>query len=332
MLVSFYRDPETEKSKVKIIKFADRIFVSEEGDLDCHREIYFKLEEGELRKFYLLTNEKALTDLEDFTDSFLDEEYSPNLRSSGEYKLINKENRLFAMDFIDEIYALPIKSIQSSKVKKCENVEIIFEHPVKGPIVFALRFSFRISGKCERLPEEKYHLKLSYFEGRDCRDACDLLDVPRREIKVVTILEMPSKKGGFDVLVHLPKGAKQPEASEKYHKSRSKLDKSGASTDQRYQFIWHFREFYDDQVGKEIGANGGHNLTIEYSLVSTAERMAILEENLLKENNDLKKELEYLKTDNVGLHKKVRTGSVLQIVGLVLGVIAIIIAIITFTK
>ena len=93
MLVAFYRDTESRDAKVKIIKFADRVWINEEGDLECLREIYFELLEGTLRRLQILTPFEKISVPEDLTETFIDKQNILNKKDFGDYKLKDKEKK-----------------------------------------------------------------------------------------------------------------------------------------------------------------------------------------------------------------------------------------------
>ena len=316
MLVSFYKDFESEKASVSVIKFADRIWVNEEGDIECHREIYFELKDGNLKKCLILTPFKNILELEDITKTLLDENYVLNKKSSGEYKLIDKANRFFAMDYIENIYAVPIKIIQSVNIGTCSYIEISFDHEIKIAQKCAFRFKFRINSMAEKLGEDSFHLKLSYFDGRSCKNECTALNIHKREIKAATILDT-NRSGGFDILIHLPAGAKPTDTSEYCHKGESPVSPSGLEDKKRVQCIWHMRELYNDEVGREIGVNNGHPFFVTYSMRSLTERV-----------DELRKEIENIKQGNQHLRKDLKKTARGQYIGTILAIIAIIFTII----
>jgi len=327
MLVAFFKE---EKCNVKVIKFCDRIWIDEEGNIECHREIYLDLIEGSLRKIFMLTNFRHILELEDITDTFLNENYPANNKSSGVYKLINHQKRIFSIDFIDSIYALQIKSksILSSQINDCSYIEAIFDNEINAPIKCALRFKFKINSITEKLEEENYLIELPYFDDRECQHECAALRIFDREIKAIMILDMKTKSGGFDVLVHLPYEAKNIEPSERFHKTHSKLEPTGKEGANKPEVVWHIREFFDDEVGREIGMGNGIKLSIKYSKVSIVERVATFRNEFIKENELLKEEIEKIKSVNQALEKRIRLGGKLQKLSILLAFIAMALAII----
>ncbi len=317
MLVAFFKE---EKCNVKVIKFCDRIWVDEEGNIECHREIYLDLIEGSLRKIFTLTNFRHILELEDMTNTLLDENYPVNKRSSGEYKLMNHNGRFFSIDFIDNIYAISIKSIQSVQIKDCSYIEALFNE-IKAPAKCALRFKFKINSLAEKLAEESHLIELRYFDNRECLEECSVLNLQEREVKAITILDMKTKSGGFDVIVHLPQEAKNIEPSEFCHKTYNKLEPIGTEGEKKPEVLWHFREFFRDEVGKEIGMGAGINISVKYSLISVIERVMTFRNEFIKEEKLLKGEIEKIK-------RKIRTGGTLQKLSIVIALIAIALAII----
>ena len=330
MLVAFYKDTESKQSEVKIIKFSDRIWINEEGDIECNREIYLSLLQGDLRKIFMLTLFQNIIDLEDLTETFLKEDYPENNVHSGKYKLIDGDKGLFSLDHLDKIYAVKIKTLQSSAIRNCCYIEVIFDQESTTPTSAAIRLKFRINSLVEKLTEDNYGITLSYFENRECEHECNVLDVPGKEIKAVTILDMDKKSGGFDVLVHLPYGARKVSSTEHAHISRSALAPQGNEGESRTQCIWHLREFFDNEVGKEVGINigSGVKFDIEYNIKSMVERMTTMKHELMVDHSALKKEVETLKDASRILRRKSLIGSILQTVGIGLAIIAIILTII----
>jgi len=330
MLVAFYKDFGAEQTVVKVIKFGDRIWVNEDGDIECHREIFLDLSEGNLRKIFMLTSFRHIVEPEDMTDTFLKEDYSVNKKSSGEYKLVNVAKKLFSVDYIDNIYAVPIRSFQTSLIGDCSYLEVIFNQEIQAPIKFAMRLKFKVNSLAEKLEEDNYLLKLNYFHSRACENECNALNVYEREIKAKTILDMKTRSGGFDILIHLPYGAKNIDPSEKCHRTQNTLDAGGKEGPYRHECIWHMREFHDNEVGKEIGTNSGsgYEFRIIYNMISFTERMSEFRKELMEENKLLKEDIGNLRSNNETLHEKVRKGEKLQIISIIVALIAIILAII----
>ncbi len=328
MLVAFYKETESPLSKVNVFKFNDRIWVNDTGDIECYREIYLNLTEGSLRKLFLLLNFRNILDLKDLTNTYLDEDYSFNKFHSGEYKLIDSDARIFTIDYIDNIHVLKIKTIQAAQIRTCSYIEIIFDKEIQAPINFAVRFTFRINSMAEKLKEDNFIINFLYFDDRSYKNECDALSIVKKEIKAITILDLKNKSGGFDIVVHLPFGAKAINTSEYCHTSYSKLGPKGKEGDNRSQCIWHFREFYNNEVNKEIGVINGEKLSIEYSMVTVSERMAKFKDEILEENEILKTAIDRLQKANKRLQSRIRRGQIMQIISLVVAFAAIIISII----
>jgi len=280
MLVAFCKDHNDKDVEVKVIKFADRIWANEAGGIECHREIYLDLKGDSLRQIFMLTMFRHILELQDLTDTFLDENYPPNLRSSGKYELTNARERLFSTDFLKDIIAIQIKSIQYQTIGECSLIQIIFEDPIEGPAKFALRFKFKVKSVVEDLEEGRRVLELSYFQSRHCEQECNNLDVLGREIKAVTILD-EEKSGGFDILIHLPLGVTNVTTSEHGNITHDKLEPNGRyGEEKRYQCIWHMRQFFGDEIGKEIGLGIGQTPYVEYNVESAWDRVEDLKEAL----------------------------------------------------
>jgi hypothetical protein len=320
MLVAFFKE---EKCDVKVIKFADRIWVDEEGNIECHREIYLDLTQGTLRKLFMLSNFRHILEIEDITDTFLDENYLPNTRSTGEYKLVNQQMRRFSIDFIDNLYALPIKFIQSSQIEDCSYIGVTFHNEITGPVKAALRFKFKVNSLMEKLEDESHLIELNYFENRDCLPECKMLNVLEREIKAITLLDATTRSGGLDVLVILPFAAKNIEASEHAHKIFSKLEPIGRYGENKTEVIWHMREFFNNEVRKEIGMANGMRLSIKYSMTSVEERVKTFRNEFIKEYEHLKEEIENIKSANQDLKKRIHLGGILQRLSIVIALIAL---------
>jgi len=316
MLISFYKDFESGEAVAKITKFADRIWINEEGDIECHRETYFDLTQGSFKKIFILTPFKNILELEDMTNTLLDENYILNKRSSGEYKLVDKVNRIFTTDYIENIYAVPIRLIQSVNIGACSYIDITFDHEIVSPKKCAFRFKFRINSSAEKLGKDNYNLNLSYFNGRSCRAECSALDISRRELKAVSILDK-NRSGGFDILIHLPIGAKATEVNEFCHKGESLVSPSGKEEEKRVQCIWHMREFYENEVNREIGMNNGHNFSVTYTMKSVIERV-----------DDLRNEIDKLKENDQNLRKELKKTRKSLNISTILAIIALLIAVI----
>jgi hypothetical protein len=338
MLVAFYKESESQKANVRVIKFGDRIWVDEEGNIECIREIYFDFKEGELRKIFMLTNIKNLIGLTDITDTFLIEDNLFNKVNSGKYELIDREKRIFGNDFLPNVIAMKLKTLQHSPIGECTYIEAIFDKKLDEPTNFAIRYKFKVNSISDQLGDDNYAFSLEYFRGRTCENECNALNVVRKEIKAITILNMDTKSGGFDILVHLPFGAEILDTSEFCHRTRSKLTTMGTEGESREQCIWHLREKYDNEEGKEIGLNSGNEFHVKYSMLSVKNRVEMFKNEMLEENTKLKAELgelkkttsslkndtEAMKDGDKKIQRKVSIGGKIQIICLILAIIAII--------
>jgi hypothetical protein len=275
MLVAFMKE-HLSKANIKVIKFSDRIWIDNDTEnIEVHREVYFEINNDNVQTFSMVVPVKKILKIEDITEQFLDENCSFNDRSTGEYKLIDKDKRLFSTDNIKDIHALDIQTVQNTPQSNCNLIDVMIKRPIQGPKNCAFKIKIKVPSDnlIETSKEDLSYslLSLFYFQGRACRNTCRILDVTNREIEAMTILDLELRKGGFDVIVHLPFDVEEATADKtkiSYEDISPEGNKVGKS---RLTHVWHFREFFPDSPITNLKSNNGiiPPLVIKYNKVPT---------------------------------------------------------------
>lgn len=223
MLIGFFKRPE--KCNCCIVKYVDRVWLSEIGDADVLRTFIVKVNENSLSpltEVRILIPHKYIKNIKIANETcFLPaSEYyfnSPHMTSIQEYKIVQKPSSVIRSDNFGIINHDGIENIKifasldnysSYQVGDCTVIRLQFPFGLEKGESTEIRLTFQIISLFTRTSSDEnpvYFVPFSYFSPRYINEV-DQLD-KKLEIGVKpTLGEDKSERriGGFDTIVYLP--------------------------------------------------------------------------------------------------------------------------------
>ncbi len=262
MLIGFFKKPV--ECICYVVKFLDRIWLSESGDVDFLRTFIVEVDKNSpksLKEVRILIPCKRLEDPEcvNKTFSLPGKKYyfnSPEVFSTGEYKIIQEETNCNRFDSYGIINQDGIKNIKvftsidysNYQVGDCSVIRLQLPEGLEKGQSTEMRVRFRITSVLNRITGgvfPNYNVEFPYF-SRKYANEIDQLDT-NMEIKVKPVLGLSSAsfKGGFDVFVYLPSGFDGVSGFDDFFKKKPDFytidGKKGHK--KREKYLWRLREF-----------------------------------------------------------------------------------------
>jgi len=215
MLVAFIKSHDDKDCQCEIVKFVDRLWIDKTGTLICVRTliVYVAPESICLNKIRMITPFRDVIDLDDISYTCWQDNYIFNTKgySSGGYQIkqcaVDKEYAIINYDNFENVYAYTtnrIKSFETSKSPMCRIISIDFkENPVLPDTYRVIRITFKITSVLDEIFPKVYSLKVDYFNQLLISEH-EILDMKTLEIPARKLIDERTKKGGFDVILHLP--------------------------------------------------------------------------------------------------------------------------------
>jgi len=283
VLIGFFKKPE--ECECYIIKYVDRIWLSEIGDAEVLRTFIVKVNENSpkpLREVRLLLPFKRVENLEDVTKNcFLSpSKYyfnSPEICSTREYKIVHEVTQPDRFDSYGTINHDGIKnikvfpSIDYSSYKEGNYSVIRLQLPpeegLKKGECTEIRLKFQISSLLDKITTglfPVYLIELSYFSTR----YINKINQPNKnlEIKVKPVLGLAESqfKGGFDIFLYLPPGFEKVTGFNPFKEKYDVFNIAGKKTsEKRVKFLWRLRELLKQ---KELPENSLSGVGLDISI------------------------------------------------------------------
>ena len=276
MLIGFFKKPA--ECECYIVKYIDRIWLSETGDAEVLRTFIVKVDENSpkpLKEVRLSLPFKRVENLEDVNKNcFLSpsECYfnSPETCSTREYKIVREVTQPDRFDNYGIINHDGIKNIKvfssidysSYKVGDCSLIRLRL-HPKEGlkkGESTEIRLKFQISSFFDKITTglfPSYSIELSYFSSRYINEI-EQLD-KNLEIKVKPVLGLAENqfKGGFDIFLYFPPGFERVTGFNSFKEKYDVYNIAGKKTsEKRIRLLWRLREFLKQKNLPEDSLSG----------------------------------------------------------------------------
>lgn len=285
MLVGFFKKPE--KCTCCIIKYVDRIWLSEIGDAEVLRTFVVKVDENSpspLTEVRILLPFKFIKNIKIVNETcFLPaSEYifnSPEISTKQEYKIVQKPPSLIRSDSFGIINHDGIENIKvftsfdnysSYQMGDCTVIRLQFPCDLEKGESTEIRLTFQITSLFTRMTSDEYPIyfvQFTYFSPRYINEV-DQLD-KKLEIKVRPTLgqdESERRIGGFDTIVYLPPESEEASDFHPYKKKPDPYNIHGKITpNERIKLIFRLRSFLKEKglaedkltgVGEDVAISG----------------------------------------------------------------------------
>lgn len=301
MLIGFFKKPE--ECECYIIKYIDRIWLSETGDAEILRTFVVKVDENSpkpLKEVRLLIPHKRIENVENVTEScFFSPSKcyfnSPEIYTTREYKIVREVTQPDRFDSYGKINHDGIQnikvfsSIDYSSYKEGDCSVIRLQIPPKEGLkkgeCTEIRVKFQISSFFDKITTglfPSYLIELSYFSSRYINEI-NKLD-KNSEIKVKPVLGLAESqfKGGFDIFLYLPPGFDKVTGFDPFKGKYDFFNIAGKKTsEKRVKLLWRLREFLKQRklpeesllgIGLDIFISG--TLTKKYDMEEVVDKMS----------------------------------------------------------
>ena len=301
MLIGFFKKPA--ECECYIIKYVDRIWLSEIGDAEVLRTFIVKVNENSpkpLREIRLLLPFKRVENLENVTENcFLSpSKYyfnSPEICSTRKYKIVHEVTQPARFDSYGKINHDGIQNIKvfssidysSYKEGDCSVIRLQLppEEGLKKGECTEIRVKFQISSFFDKITTGLlpiYLTELSYFSSRYTNEI-NKLD-KNSEIKVKPVLGLAESqfKGGFDIFLYFPLEFYKINGFNPFKEKYDFFSISGKKTsEKRVKLLWRLREFLKQRnlpeeslsgIGLDISISG--TLTKKYDVEEIVDKMS----------------------------------------------------------
>ena len=255
MLICFLAEKGIE---CKIVKYADRIFLEDDGSAEVMRLFIVELPQkgsSSLNKIRFLIPRLA-NNIENLSRFSGDPTYPFNEEGSAtnEIRVIN-EHRIIYDGFDCRIGHQ--HTIESHSYEDTTRVDIdLRDDPIPPGSREMFRFKFNISGLIKKLPSKNV-FEFTYFcPDKSKKDAFPTLSHDHTILPVIPIYNSQTLQGGFDILVYAPPAQEISSVLGKYtHVDTVFRSKGERLSRKRSGILWHLREFiqspYEDIVWRE---------------------------------------------------------------------------------
>lgn len=205
MLICFLKGDTEENAKCEIVKFWDRIWLREDGDLEVLREVNFKVEEDSpcsISEIGLLIPSTDVEEIENRTSTAFDHD---NIFNGVKAKLLKYKIHQEAKT-VDNDGLMGVKpraeEITKMGIGDTTLLNVSLSEPINLGEIGMIRLFFRLPSRLNMTSAGVGSLKLEYFFGSKFPREVPLLK--RREIPAYPIFDLDKKLGGFDIHLYLP--------------------------------------------------------------------------------------------------------------------------------
>lgn len=301
MLTGFFTKPA--ECECCIIKYVDRIWLSEIGDAEVLRTFIVKVDENSpkpLKEVRLLLPFKNVKNLENVTaDCFLPPSKcyfnSPEIYSTREYKIVHKVDQhapfdnygIINYDGIKNIKVFPSIDYSSYQVDGYSLIRLQLppKEGLKKGECTEIRLKFQISSLFNKITTglfPYYSIELSYFSTPPINVLKQLSKTPEIKVKPVLGLVDSQFKGGFDIFLYLPPEFEKVSGFNSFKEKYDVFNISGKKTsEKRIKLLWRLRELLrrkglpEDRlsgIGLDISISG--TLTKKYDAEEVVDKMS----------------------------------------------------------
>ena len=298
MLIGFFKKPE--ECECYIIKYVDRIWLSEIGDAEVLRTFIVKVNENSpkpLREVRLLLPFKRVENLENVTENcFLSpSKYyfnSPEICSTREYKIVHEVIQparfdsygIIDHDGIQNIKVFPSIDYSSYKEGDCSVIRLQLppKEGLKKGECTEIRVKFQISSFFDKITTglfPNYLVELSYFSSRYINEINQLNRNCEIKVKPVLGLAESQFKGGFDIFLYFPPGFDKVTGFNSFKEKYDFFNIAGEKTsEKRVKLLWRLREFLKQKKLPEDGLSGiGLDMFISGTLIKKYNAVEIID-------------------------------------------------------
>lgn len=333
MLTGFFKEHQDSTCECKVVKFADRVFVDDEGDATFVRMLVIRVESESpsgARGFKMLMPIREPLNLKDISATFFDTDYRFNNRGRNGAHVVTrqlepivgatenpsaKEGRV-SLDGLDDLVAFYGSSISNLEVASHSLVRFCFPRPIVPGESVAVRLTFAVGSLAENtdVSGKSLRLQLPYY---DARDHAALAELGGAETTIPAVITLGAPKGGFDIFVAVPSHQEVNRLAPRNYEQMETM--SDGEWGEVRSFAWRARNVLPE-LGEMVLGQG---FTVECDgirppdttaddVVEVKARVKSVEENLLDASRTLSE-----------LSGKLRTGTYLSIAALVVGIVAL---------
>lgn len=286
----FFKKPR--ECECYVIKYVDRIWLSEIGDADVLRTFIVKVNENSpkpLKEIRILLPFKDIENLESVNETcFLPpSQYyfnSSEVASTREYQVIQQVNQsdrfdrfgIINHDGIQNVKVFPLIDYSLYQIGNCLVIRLQFpqKEGLKKGECTEVRLRFQVTSLFNKITTgffPNYSIELPYFPPQYVNEI-DQLDIDKKlEIKVKPILGLAESqfKGGFDIFLYFPPGFEKVTGFNPFKEKYDSFNIEGKRTsEKKLKLLWRLREFLRQRGSPEDSLTGiGQNILISGTLI-----------------------------------------------------------------
>ena len=286
MLIGFFKKPA--ECECYIVKYVDRIWLSENGDGQILRTVIVKVDTNStasLNEIRMLLPYKKIIGLDDVCDTCFSspaKNYfnSPEIYTTQDYKIIqepSKPSQLKTFGVIRDDVGENVKvfcrgNLSYFDIADCSVIRYQFPCPVENGNSAEIRIKFQINSLFDRVTSgltPNYSVDLPYFSADHSHEIQEIDPDKKLQIQVKPILglEQSNFVGGFDIFLYFPPDFEEISGFEKCFKKKydtHNIDGKDDSTN-RYRCLWRLRDLLKKKgvpenklvsIGEDIVASG----------------------------------------------------------------------------
>lgn len=248
MLICFLKGDTEANANCEIVKFWDRIWLREGGDLEVLREVNFKVEEDSpcsISEIGLLIPSTDVGEIENRTSTAFDHD---NIFNSLKAKILKYKIHL-------EDKTVDNDGLIAVKPRAEENTEMVvgdttllnvsLSEPINHGEIGMIRLFFRLPSRLIMTSAGVGSVTLEYFFGSKFPREVTILK--RKEIPAYPILDPDKKFGGFDIQLYLPPNweISDPAGGEP---ATGKAEPDGSEGKVKRLIMWKARELVENPL------------------------------------------------------------------------------------
>lgn len=297
MLVGIFKDPS--RCKCSIIKYVDRIWLSETGDARILRTFIVKVDENSpvpLKEIRMLLPVKQILDLENFYEAcFLppSENYfnSPEACTTEESQVIQEPPKppkfdsfgIIRHDVSEDIKVFSRMNQSSFQIGECSVIRFQLPRPLQKGKSTEIRIKFQVTSLFDKPslgPFPNYSIEFSYFSQKYIEEIKQLNRKLEIKIKPILGLEKSRFRGGFDIFLYFPPEFEEVSGFNDYFKEKYDTHNLYGKEEptKRHKYLWRLRDLLKKRRLSETKLTGiGEEIIISGTLAKRYNEKAILD-------------------------------------------------------
>ncbi len=333
MLVAFFKSHSDVNSKCVIVKFIDRIWAETNGDLNCIRTFILHVEDGDsLHDIRMLIPFRNVPQMTDLSETCLNPTYLYNNSnfSSGGYNVTSLtaegDYGRVGYDYFDtEVYTDNLVKSFSGKCKDYQVIDFSFKnHPIHKGEYRLIRMSFSVTSVLDKIQPRVSSLRLGYLQISNSEEF-NIMEIKKLEVPIMKIYDVETKKGGFDIFLHLPSDKMVNLSMNACTFTTAKHSFDGSMSDNIFhKLIWRGRLLFPDNDVKYFTA-GKHAFSVE-GLIGDPKEL----EEIRTEVKEVKTEVKEVRTDLNSVITGLKIARFISISGIIIAFISLVISFMKF--